>query len=79
MNARRDQHSPPRSAESAQSSAGIERHVSITDGRLDSQDLFAGTREVTILHGSDAYRLRITAQKQAHFDEMKRGRWITPR
>lgn len=64
MNARRDQHNPPQGGETSQSSAGIERHVSITDGRLDSRNLFAGTRELTILHGDDTYRLRITAQNK---------------
>jgi hemin uptake protein HemP len=34
----------------------------MVDNRLDSRDLFAGTREVIIVHGADAYHLRLTAQ-----------------
>jgi hemin uptake protein HemP len=45
-------------------SAGIERHLTIVDNRLESRDLFKGTRDIVILHGSDAYRLRLTAQNK---------------
>ena len=31
---------------------------------MDSQQLFAGTREITIAHGSDVYRLRLTGQNK---------------
>jgi hemin uptake protein HemP len=43
-------------------SANRERSVTMVDNRLDSRDLFAGTREVIITHGADAYHLRLTAQ-----------------
>jgi hemin uptake protein HemP len=32
--------------------------------RLESSDLFLGTREVTIGHGNEVYRLRLTAQNK---------------
>lgn len=32
--------------------------------RIDSRDLFVGTRELTISHGSETYRLRLTAQNK---------------
>ena len=44
-----------------QDKAGPARRVSIVNDRLDSKDLFVGTREITILHGGDAYHLRLTA------------------
>jgi len=34
------------------------------DCRIESRDLFASTREVTIAHGGDVYRLRLTAQNK---------------
>ena len=36
----------------------------LRDNRIDSRDLFVGTREITIAHGSDIYRLRLTAQNK---------------
>ena len=79
MNAGKDDDDPSRSGESSQSSAGFERYVSIANDRLDSRDLFVGTREITIRHGNDAYHLRLTGAKQAHFDQVTSGRWVTPR
>jgi hemin uptake protein HemP len=38
------------------------RSIPVAGHRIDSRDLFAGTREVTIGHGSETYRLRLTAQ-----------------
>jgi hemin uptake protein HemP len=40
------------------------RDITVVDGRIDSRDLFVGTREITIAHGSDTYRLRLTAQNK---------------
>ena len=36
----------------------------ISDGRIDSRDLFIGTREIIIGHGEERYRLRLTAQNK---------------
>jgi hemin uptake protein HemP len=41
-----------------------ERHLVVTDDRIDSRDLFSGTREITISHGDGIYRLRITSQNK---------------
>jgi len=42
----------------------VRRTISMVDGRLDSRDLFVGTREIIITHGSETYRLRLTAQNK---------------
>jgi hemin uptake protein HemP len=47
-----------------QTPAGNERRLTITANRIDSRDLFVGTREVVIAHGNDAYHLRLTAQNK---------------
>jgi hemin uptake protein HemP len=40
------------------------RTITVIRGRIDSRDLFVGTREITIGHGDDVYRLRLTAQNK---------------
>ncbi len=40
------------------------RQVFLAGNRLDSRELFAGTREITIAHGDETYRLRLTAQNK---------------
>jgi hemin uptake protein HemP len=40
------------------------RQVVLAGNRLDSRDLFAGIREITIAHGDEVYRLRLTAQNK---------------
>lgn len=40
------------------------RSIPVAAHRIDSRDLFVGTREVTIGHGSETYRLRLTAQNK---------------
>lgn len=32
--------------------------------RFDSRDIFQSVREITIAHGEDTYRLRLTAQNK---------------
>jgi len=44
--------------------SGAERRVAVTDHRINSRDLFIATREITIAHGDDLYRLRLTAQNK---------------
>jgi hemin uptake protein HemP len=41
-----------------------ERRVRVIENRLDSRELFGETREITIGHGGDVYRLRLTAQNK---------------
>lgn len=40
------------------------RSIPVASNRIDSRDLFVGTRELTIGHGSETYRLRLTAQNK---------------
>jgi hemin uptake protein HemP len=49
----------PASAAAAQS-----RTIAVTANRIDSRDLFIDTREITIGHGSETYRLRLTSQNK---------------
>jgi hemin uptake protein HemP len=51
--------SSPASAEDAPS-----RAISVSENRIDSRDLFVDTREITIGHGSEVYRLRLTSQNK---------------
>ena len=44
--------------------AVTKRQVLLADNRMDSRDLFAGVREITIAHGDETYRLRLTAQNK---------------
>ncbi len=46
------------------SSAAAARSIAVQDNQIDSRELFVGTREITIAHGSDIYRLRLTAQNK---------------
>ncbi|HVZ51902.1 MAG TPA: hemin uptake protein HemP [Pseudolabrys sp.] len=40
------------------------RSIALLDNRIDSGELFAGTREIIIAHRDDLYRLRLTAQNK---------------
>ena len=40
------------------------RKINIAADRIDSRDLFVNTREITIAHGAEVYRLRLTAQNK---------------
>ncbi len=51
--------SPAGSKEPAQRSIPVDAKQ-----RIDSRDLFVDTREITIGHGSETYRLRLTAQNK---------------
>jgi hemin uptake protein HemP len=48
----------------AASSASRGRRIALLDNRIDSGELFAGTREIIITHRDDLYRLRLTAQNK---------------
>jgi len=52
---------------SASGVAELPRHarkIDMVSDRIESRDLFVGTREVIITHGGDSYRLRLTAQNK---------------
>jgi hemin uptake protein HemP len=40
------------------------RSVRLVDNCVQSNELFAAAREVTIAHGADVYRLRLTSQNK---------------
>jgi hemin uptake protein HemP len=40
------------------------RSVLLRHNRVESRDLFTDTREITIGHGEETYRLRLTAQNK---------------
>lgn len=48
----------------AASAADAHRSISLLDNRIDSRELFLATREITIVHGEESYRLRLTAQNK---------------
>lgn len=45
-------------------SGSVERRLTIVDNRMESRDLFIGTRDIVIVHGRAAYHLRLTAQNK---------------
>ncbi len=47
-----------------QSTSPGQRVISLTGHKIDSRDLFIGTRELVIHHGPQVYRLRLTAQNK---------------
>ena len=40
------------------------RNIAVNNDRIDSRSIFVDTREITISHGDDVYRLRLTAQNK---------------
>ena len=40
------------------------RAISMQNNRIESRDLFVATKEITIGHEGEAYRLRLTAQNK---------------
>jgi hemin uptake protein HemP len=38
--------------------------IAIAGHKIDSRDLFIGTREIIIGHGGETYRLRLTGQNK---------------
>jgi hemin uptake protein HemP len=64
MNAADAEDKEPNKAHDRDLSEGLARHLTITNHQMDSRDLFVGTREVVIVHGRDAYHLRLTAQNK---------------
>ena len=64
MNAGSDQETSRNVAGESLKSSAEGRKISVTGDRIDSRDLFINTREITIAHGADVYRLRLTAQNK---------------
>lgn len=40
------------------------RSLTVNGNQIDSRELFLQTREITIQHGGDVYRLRLTSQNK---------------
>ena len=40
------------------------RNIPVVDDRIESRDVFIGTREIIISHGGETYRLRLTLQNK---------------
>jgi hemin uptake protein HemP len=49
---------------SRQSTLPGTRVISVAGHKIESRDLFIGTREVMINHGAEIYRLRLTKQNK---------------
>jgi hemin uptake protein HemP len=64
MNADRRQDDRGNAGNGAEPIHDARRDVAMIDHRIDSRDLFVATREVTIAHGGEVYRLRLTAQNK---------------
>jgi hemin uptake protein HemP len=63
MNTSDDQDKSSKTGDNS-SSAGSSRSIPLLGNRIDSRELFVGGREITIMHGAEAYRLRLTAQNK---------------
>ncbi len=50
--------------DAAHNAAAAGRNIALHDNRIDSRELFVGTREIIIAHGVELYRLRVTAQNK---------------
>jgi hemin uptake protein HemP len=64
MNADSNQEASRNTAGNPLTSSVEARKINVTGDRIDSRELFIGTREITIAHGADVYRLRLTAQNK---------------
>jgi hemin uptake protein HemP len=64
MNANSRQETAKNPAQEASASSADARKINVIGDRIDSRDLFINTREITIAHGADVYRLRLTAQNK---------------
>jgi len=64
MNADSNQEASSNPARDPRASSGEGRKINVVGDRIDSRELFVNTREITIAHGADVYRLRLTAQNK---------------
>jgi hemin uptake protein HemP len=55
---------PDKESRTARGPSGPARKIDLVADRIDSRDLFVGTREIIIGHGDHAYRLRLTSQNK---------------
>ncbi|MGE3150040.1 MAG: hemin uptake protein HemP [Pseudorhodoplanes sp.] len=64
MNPQDPKHRQDNAPSSSEGARDVHRQISIVDRRIDSRDLFVSGREITIAHGEEVYRLRLTAQNK---------------
>ncbi len=64
MNPSSPKDNPGQSVQGPAHSTAPSRNVAVVDHRIESKDLFIATREITIGHAGDVYRLRLTAQNK---------------
>lgn len=64
MNADSKQETSRNPSPESRTSSAEGRKINMTGDRINSRDLFINAREITIAHGSDVYRLRLTAQNK---------------
>jgi hemin uptake protein HemP len=64
MNQPGDKEEAANKGEEVPMTQGLRRQITVIDNRMDSREIFLGTRDVVILHGRDIYRLRLTAQNK---------------
>jgi hemin uptake protein HemP len=64
MNAVSDEDVPGDSDKTAPTTLPTDRNIRVVGSRIESRDLFIGTREIIIGHGDDIYRLRLTNQNK---------------
>lgn len=55
---------PVELASSSESSSAKARTIDVMNNRIESRDLFIATKEITIGHEGEVYRLRLTALKK---------------
>jgi hemin uptake protein HemP len=64
MNADSNQETPRKSVGEPLTSSAEGRKINVVSDQIDSRELFINTREITIAHGADVYRLRLTNQNK---------------
>lgn len=57
-------HGGPTNAAPGTSQTGAIRSIPLHNNSIDSRELFRNSREITISHGDETYRLRLTAQNK---------------
>jgi hemin uptake protein HemP len=63
MSAASDDPAPAQRQGKAESAAAV-RQITVSRNAIQSSDLFASAREISIVHGADTYRLRLTSQNK---------------
>ena len=64
MTAPGEDNGPPNFGPESKPLAVAGRDIPVVGDRIDSRDIFIGTREIVIAHGRELYRLRLTAQNK---------------